>query len=83
MRKLFYTLIALLVLTGATSMHDPNNVRPPSEMLNPTTVSCMNNSNDVSYDPSLEATTPEPEPEIIPRRDIQLALARICVSESG
>lgn len=85
MRKLFYPLIALIILTGATSMHDPNDVRRPpgTEMLNPTTVSCVDNSNDISYDPSLEITTPEPEPEIIPRRDIQLALARICVSEAG
>ena len=83
MRKLFYPLIALIILTGATSMHDPNDVRRPPEMLNPTTVSCVDNSNDISYDPSLELITPEPEPEIIPRRDIHLALTRICVSEAG
>lgn len=83
MRKLLYPLIALLVLTGATSLHDPNIVRAPVQMQTPSEVSCMDNSNDISYDPSLENPVVPAQPEIIPRRDIQLALARICVSESG
>lgn len=83
MRKILYPFIALAILTGASSLHDRADTMPPPAMINPQEVSCMDNSNDICHDPSLDNPVVPAEPEIIPRRDIQLALARICVSEAG
>ena len=82
MRKLLLMLTALFALTGASFITEPTPVRPEPILQN--NVSCEDRSNDISTDPSLEVPVTNPvQVERPAPRDIQLALARICISESG
>lgn len=81
MRKLFYILMALAILTGATSMHDSNEIMHRPEMLSPDEASCFDGFDNICHDTTLYVQ--EEEPEYPVNRNIHLALTRICISEAG
>lgn len=73
----------LLTLFGATTTHyNVTTVEQISSSLaiNPQTVSCFDNSFNVCHDSTLDIASPIGMPV---NRNLQLALTRICISESG
>jgi hypothetical protein len=81
MKRYIMAILGVMILVGGSTpiYREPHE----TNMLDPDTVSCQDRSDDIDYDPSLDIPVVPAEPEIMPRRDMQLALARICVSEAG